>query len=389
MRDEPTRDLSPPENDVVLPAEEVFLSDVEVPRPHISAARPSNRAESKKHWHGPGLPESLLWVLGMLVVQVIALAGMVMLLIAVHAATTGGAVDFTAAMRAVEDNYIFVMGASGGSLLLYGAAAVLIRMRPHGFRKLNWQPPAFIHLMLIAGATVPLWLLCSEFGGRILELFPGSDWGMSEVLSSAAAAPFPLFLLIIAVFPALAEELMFRGVIGHGLTERWGLLRGMLLTSVLFGLAHLAPAQAIAVIPLGFAMHYVYVTTRSFWAPITLHFLNNAYAAVLLKYGEYIPFGRALAENDRLPVELLVISAAVVTTIGILIWQTRVRPSSTRPPIPESECSPDSTSPLLMPNIANEVCVRENAQMLLGAGSSFCLLGFAMHIWRMMAVAAH
>jgi uncharacterized protein len=174
-------------------------------------------------------------------------------------------------------------------------------------------------------------------------------------------------------------------VIGHGLIERWGLLRGMVLTSILFGLAHLAPAQALAVIPLGFAMHYVYVTTRSFWAPITLHFLNNAYAAVLMKYGEYIPFGRAIAENDRLPPALLVISAAVVTTVAILIWQTRVRMASADAPrtIPAAPESADA------PVVAGESYMREDARLLLGAGSSLCLLGFAVHIWRMMAVVAH
>jgi len=39
----------------------------------------------------------------------------------------------------------------------------------------------------------------------------------------------------------------------------------MLITSVLFGIMHVNPAQAIGVMPLGLAMHFVYLTTRSFW----------------------------------------------------------------------------------------------------------------------------
>jgi uncharacterized protein len=332
MHEDSTGGSAPRADGIVLSAEEVFLNYDDASPAKQAAAKAAAPAPVKPRWRGPGLPESLLWMGGMLGVQVVALVGMVVVLIVTHAVVSGMPVTMQTAGNAVEENYIFIMGASGAGLLLYGALAVLFRMRPHGFRKLNWRPPAFVHLMLIAGGTVPLWLLCSELGSRILEILPGSDWGMAEVLESAAAAPFPLFLLVIAVFPALAEELMFRGVIGHGLIERWGLLRGMVLTSILFGLAHLAPAQALAVIPLGFAMHYVYVTTRSFWAPIALHFLNNAYAAVLMKYGEYIPFGRAIAENDRLPPALLVISAAVVTTVAILIWQTPLRPPRARSP---------------------------------------------------------
>lgn len=389
MYDQSARDPLPRDNDVVLPAEEVFLNDDEHTPAKAAASRFGVPDAPKPRWRGPGLPESLLWMLGMLVVQVLALAGMVVVLIVTHALASGGIVDMQTAGHAVEDNYIYVMGASGAGLLLYSAVAVLFRMRPNGFRKLNWRPPAFVHLMLIAGGTVPLWLLCSDLGSRILQILPGSDWGMSEVLTSAAAAPFPLFLLVIAVFPAFAEELMFRGVIGHGLTERWGLVRGMLLTSVLFGFAHLAPAQALAVIPLGFAMHYVYITTRSFWAPIMLHFLNNAYAAVLLKYGENIPFGRAIAQNDRLPTELLVISAAVVTTVAILIWQTRVRVSPAPESLPSRDDQDDRTAMTPALNPEGESYVREDARLLLGAGSSLCLLGFAAQIWQMMASLAH
>src|SRR5205085_9678359 len=115
-------------------------------------------------------------------------------------------------------------------------------------------------------------------------------------------------VLVMAVLPALGEELIFRGLIGRGLLARWGVVAGVLWTSVLFGLVHLNPAQAIAVIPIGVILHFVYLTTGSFWAPVLLHFLNNAFAAVMLKYGEQLPLGRVMDSEAPVPLELLVVS---------------------------------------------------------------------------------
>jgi hypothetical protein len=128
--------------------------------------------------------------------------------------------------------------------------------------------------------------------------------------------------MIMAVAPAIGEELVFRGVIGRGLVARWGVPAGVILTSLLFAGAHLHPAHAIGVVPLGIFMHLMYLATRSFWAPVLVHFLNNCWAAVATKYeGELGLEAFEEAAGERL------VAAALfcITAAAIVIWRTRVR----------------------------------------------------------------
>jgi len=180
--------------------------------------------------------------------------------------------------------------------------------------------------------------------------------------------PFPVVLLTLAVCPALGEELLFRGLIGRGLVDRWGLLVGVLATPILFGIVHLRPATVLAVIPLGIAMHFVYLTTGSFWAPVLLHFLNNAFAAYQLKFSDH-RFVRALTQHEStLPLDLLAASAPAACAILMLLWQTRAGrlPGSWYP----GERLPAITQSAPIPLLP------ERPRPLLIACGTFCVIGF-------------
>jgi hypothetical protein len=138
----------------------------------------------------------------------------------------------------------------------------------------------------------------------------------------AQTASLPVLLLIIAVMPAIAEELVFRGVIGRGLVARWGIVPGVLITSCLFAAVHFHPAHALAVVPLGIAMHLVYLATRSFWAPVLLHFLNNAWATAATKMAAA---DAANAADPQASPVLLLASVTAVVVLAALLYRTRTR----------------------------------------------------------------
>src|SRR5258708_31982776 len=91
---------------------------------------------------------------------------------------------------------------------------------------------------------------------------------------------------------------------------------------------HINPGQALAVIPIGLAMHFVYYTTRSFWAPMTLHLFNNSLSVILLKNSSLpviAKFEQLIDSQAGPPLSILVASVAMVTAILILLLQTRVQ----------------------------------------------------------------
>jgi hypothetical protein len=130
-----------------------------------------------------------------------------------------------------------------------------------------------------------------------------------------------------AVSPALGEELIFRGLIGNTLVRNWGAWWGVLATSVLFGVIHIIPVQAIAVIPLGMAMHYVYLMTKSFWAPVLLHLANNSLALLMMASAGELSDAEAQSLEEPLSAGILVASLLTATCLVGVLWQTRRRPA--------------------------------------------------------------
>ena len=146
-----------------------------------------------------------------------------------------------------------------------------------GWREQLWMElPSGRHTLLILGSVLPLAILSDELY-RVCQVWLGLGATDTNQLvqSLSFQVSYPILVVAIALGPAVGEELVFRGLIGQGLVHRWGLPGGIAATAALFALAHISPAHAIATLPLGVFLHWVYLQTRSLWAPILLHFLNN------------------------------------------------------------------------------------------------------------------
>ncbi len=368
----------------VLPAADVFL---ETDARGGAGAPESALATALPRLPGPGLWESIAWMTGVHVVQTTAfvLVGAI-LVIAPLTAMNGNAVDRLltdlgdppAMMRAVgsffSENLLYLAAATQAATFIYGLAALRVRFGRTGVARLGWRRPWAGHWLLVVLMVVPLQILCGRMHEALADFLPEPAQSFAQTMEDLARAPLPALLLLIAVGPAFAEEFLFRGLIGRGLVARWGLVRGVTVTSLLFGIVHVNPSQAIAVIPMGIAMHFVYLATRSFWAPVTLHLLFNTVGAVALKYG----LDPALAS---IPTHVLTASAAMVTAIGVLLWQTRVEyrlPDGTywNPGYISAEAPP--------PEVA-AVPVRQQPRFLLLAASTLNSLGFVAILWRLAA----
>ncbi|MGI6623006.1 MAG: CPBP family intramembrane metalloprotease [Clostridiaceae bacterium] len=84
----------------------------------------------------------------------------------------------------------------------------------------------------------------------------------------------PIALLLIAVLPAVCEELLFRGMIQKGL-ERLGAGWSILLSGILFGLFHFDFQRLAAQTIIGLLSAYVVYRTGSIFNGMILHFMNN------------------------------------------------------------------------------------------------------------------
>ncbi|MDP2335102.1 MAG: type II CAAX endopeptidase family protein [Bacteroidota bacterium] len=131
-------------------------------------------------------------------------------------------------------------------------------------------------------------------------------------------------IFMIALLPALGEELMFRGVIQRILTNwtknpHWGIW----ITAFLFSAMHMQFYGFLPRMALGAMFGYLLVWTGTMWVPILAHFVNNTMGVL----GYYLINKGALTKDveewgtgsEQIP--LLVFSLASVCFLLFLIYR--------------------------------------------------------------------
>ena len=92
-------------------------------------------------------------------------------------------------------------------------------------------------------------------------------------------------IFIIAFFPALFEEIFFRGALQNLLVKWWkNAFLGILVTAILFSLIHLSVYLFVSRLILGFILGLMFYKTKNLWVNIIAHFLNNLIAVTQMFY---------------------------------------------------------------------------------------------------------
>ncbi len=109
-------------------------------------------------------------------------------------------------------------------------------------------------------------------------------------------------LFMIAVLPAIGEELLFRGVIqklftGMSGSHHWGIW----LSAALFSALHMQFYGFIPRMLLGGMFGYLLVWSGTLWLPILAHFINNAVAVILMYMADHAIISKEVEEFGSRP----------------------------------------------------------------------------------------
>ena len=125
---------------------------------------------------------------------------------------------------------------------------------------------------------------------------------------------------LMALLPALAEELSFRGtlqqILGNKHIAIW-------VTAVIFSAIHMQFYGFIPRMLMGAMFGYVFVWSGSLWVPITMHFVNNTLAVLA-----YHIFGTATSYADTIGAGAtwwIGVLSLLLTSLGLLIFYRRTR----------------------------------------------------------------
>lgn len=120
--------------------------------------------------------------------------------------------------------------------------------------------------------------LISVYIANIAE-YNGLPVPSAEIPYISDARTFVLQLLIIAILPALVEELLVRGSV-HCFCRQIGPFYCGLLSGIVFALFHCNLAQYPTAFMFGFITGYYVAAYRNIWIGITAHFINNVLACL-------------------------------------------------------------------------------------------------------------
>jgi membrane protease YdiL (CAAX protease family) len=136
---------------------------------------------------------------------------------------------------------------------------------------------------------------------------------------------FVWLILLLALTPALCEEIVFRGVLlgGTRTLEPW---RMIVLNGVVFGAFHLSIETVIRFLPtamLGALIAWAVWRTGSIWVGVLMHLLNNGSIVAITS----IPALRdTLGDPDAPPPLWLVPLGAAVLAAGVRLLPSRSEP---------------------------------------------------------------
>ena len=125
-------------------------------------------------------------------------------------------------------------------------------------------------------------------------------------------------LLVIALIPAIGEELTFRGVLQQALTRRCNVHVAIFLSAFIFSFIHFQFYGFLPRMFLGLILGYMFYYSGSIWTSILMHFINNG-TAVVVAYLD----GKGLADVDwehfGSTSNVFLLIASLILTVGTIV----------------------------------------------------------------------
>lgn len=101
-----------------------------------------------------------------------------------------------------------------------------------------------------------------------------------QLLTQGGTSFMVLRLIVMALVPAITEEMFFRGLLQNTFARYLHPGAAVAVSALIFALAHGDMSGVLPRFALGALLGYLLVRTGSLWLPIACHFLNNAFVVV-------------------------------------------------------------------------------------------------------------
>lgn len=183
----------------------------------------------------------------------------------------------------------------------------------------NLKRVKVIHFIPITLCMIGLNILVSEAGNFTTRLIPiNGFWEKIFTASFGDTADWKVFIAVALVAPVV-EEMFFRGLILKGYLKHYSVRKSLIISALLFGIAHFNPWQFVTAIIIGIAIGWFYERTDSIVPSVYAHALNNSMGFIVGILGIRVPgYSIENAANQNQPIWFDILGV-VLAAAGIIL----------------------------------------------------------------------
>ncbi len=174
-------------------------------------------------------------------------------------------------------------------------------------------------LLIIIGAMLVGMILTGIAG----TIFKNSATEMTESMNYIMGDSFVIALLLVALLPAICEEMMFRGFVFSTFSNRLSLGKAAVISGLIFGAYHMNLTQFFATSLLGIAICYVAGKSESLLPGIIMHFTNNMIATATIFYPDTVKKVAPVLMKESLYISDIIFILAlgiIFVCLGLLVF---------------------------------------------------------------------
>ncbi|MBD2769085.1 CPBP family intramembrane metalloprotease [Hymenobacter sp. BT664] len=209
----------------------------------------------------------------------------------------------------------------GAGWWLLAAAVLIIVILPFMSSLIAWNAGVhFPHAL----HDFEVWARASEDRAQSLTKF---------LTQFNSPARFLIGVVVIAVVPAVGEELVFRGVIQKNLVRWFSPHLGVWLGAAIFSAIHFQFFGFVPRFVLGLVLGYLYLWSGNILVSMVAHFTQNAFQLLLVYLAQQGQFGRGFDPDSTETLPWWLVGPSAVLTVALLYFLYQ---RLTAPPAPSA-----------------------------------------------------
>jgi len=172
------------------------------------------------------------------------------------------------------------------------------------------------NLVLVPLISIPAIIISSWLTQIVNYFYPIPEKyfaGMMELMTGKDL-PISIIIGVIALAPAVFEELLFRGLFPR-FFEKKSVWSAIIITGLLFAVFHLDFFKILPITFLGCWLGYLLYVSKSIYIPMLAHFLNNLIAVLIGQ--EIIPEKYSMLAEGKDITSILILAGALVLFFGL------------------------------------------------------------------------